>query len=96
MITSSNYIHSWFYMMSLCLQQIGLIIASFWNALLSAACSIGLLLAIGVTVAHNGQGLMVGCNSTDFPINARSPVSARCPFDTTRIYVSLNFPFAVK
>uniref|UniRef100_A0A3B3ZD50 Uncharacterized protein n=1 Tax=Periophthalmus magnuspinnatus TaxID=409849 RepID=A0A3B3ZD50_9GOBI len=66
--------------------QIGLLITSFLNALLSAACCIGLLLAIGVTVAHNGQGLMQGCNSTGVPINARSPISAHCPFDTTRIY----------
>uniref|UniRef100_A0A3B3ZCH0 Uncharacterized protein n=1 Tax=Periophthalmus magnuspinnatus TaxID=409849 RepID=A0A3B3ZCH0_9GOBI len=70
------------------LRQIGLLITSFLNALLSAACCIGLLLAIGVTVAHNGQGLMQGCNSTGVPINARSPISAHCPFDTTRIYVS--------
>lgn len=80
-------------MLSLCLQQIGLLIVSFLNALLSAACSIGLLLAISVTVAHNGQGLMLGCSGTQVPINARSPVSAQCPFDTTRIYVSLNFTF---
>lgn len=72
----------------LCLQQIGLVVVSLLNALISAACSIGLLLAIGVTVAYNGQGLMVGCNDTEVPINARSPISAKCPFDTTRIYVS--------
>ncbi|KAF1393024.1 hypothetical protein PFLUV_G00034100 [Perca fluviatilis] len=66
--------------------QIGLLIASFLNALLSAACCTGLLLAISVTVAHNGEGLMLGCNDTMVPTNARSPVSARCPFDTTRIY----------
>ncbi|XP_028294250.1 keratinocyte-associated protein 3 [Gouania willdenowi] len=66
--------------------QIGLLIVSFLNALLSAACFIGLLLSISLTVANNGQGLMVGCNDTDVPINARSPISARCPFDTTRIY----------
>ncbi|XP_059208587.1 keratinocyte-associated protein 3 [Centropristis striata] len=65
--------------------QIGLIITSFLNALLSAACCTGLLLAISLTVANNGEGLMLGCNDT-VPINARSPVSARCPFDTTRIY----------
>lgn len=78
--------------------QIGLIIASFLNALVSAACSTGLLLAIGLTVAHNGQGLMLGCNDTQVPINARSPVSARCPFDTTRIYdttLTLWIPCAV-
>ncbi|XP_070765912.1 keratinocyte-associated protein 3 [Enoplosus armatus] len=66
--------------------QVGLLIASFLNALLSAACCTGLLLAITVTVAHNGQGLMLGCNDTQVPINPRSPISARCPFDTTRIY----------
>nr|XP_033481785.1 keratinocyte-associated protein 3 isoform X2 [Epinephelus lanceolatus] len=68
------------------LLQIGLLIASFLNALLSAACCTGLLFAISVTIAHNGEGLMLGCNDTEVPINARSPVSARCPFDTTRIY----------
>ncbi|CAJ1048928.1 keratinocyte-associated protein 3 [Xyrichtys novacula] len=66
--------------------QIGLIVVSILNALLSAACCIGLLLAISVTIANNGQGLMHGCNDTEVPINARSPISARCPFDTTRIY----------
>ncbi|XP_072321715.1 keratinocyte-associated protein 3 [Eucyclogobius newberryi] len=65
--------------------QIGLLITSILNALLSAACCVGLLVAIGVTVAHNGQGLMQGCNST-VPINAKSPVGVQCPFDTTRIY----------
>ncbi|KAK7913344.1 hypothetical protein WMY93_013555 [Mugilogobius chulae] len=77
--------------------QIGLLITSFLNALLSAACCTGLLLAIGVTVAHNGQGLMQGCNST-VPINARSPISAQCPFDTTRIYdttLALWIPCAI-
>lgn len=66
--------------------QIGLLIASFLNALLSAACCTGLLLAISITVANDGKGLMFGCNDTVVPINARSPVSAQCPFDTTRIY----------
>lgn len=74
------------------LQQIGLLVASFLNALLSAACCTGLLLAISLTVAHNGQGLMVGCNDTEVPVNARSPVSAKCPFDSTRIYVSPTIP----
>ncbi|XP_061820334.1 keratinocyte-associated protein 3 [Nerophis lumbriciformis] len=78
--------------------QIGLLIASFLNALLSAACCVGLLVAITMTISHNGQGLMRGCNDTEVPANARSPVSARCPFDTTRIYdttLALWFPSAV-
>lgn len=82
-------------LLSRCLQQIGLLIASFLNALLSAACCTGLLLAISLTVAHNGKTLMPGCNDTQVSIDARSPVSARCPFDTTRIYVSQNFSFYV-
>ncbi|XP_058485759.1 keratinocyte-associated protein 3 [Solea solea] len=78
--------------------QIGLIVTSFFNILLSAACCVGLLLAISVTVAYNGQGLMQGCNATEVPINARSPVGAQCPFDTTRIYdttLALWIPCAV-
>lgn len=77
------------------LQQIGLLVVSLLNALLSAACTVGLLLALSLTIASDGQGLMVGCNSTEVPINARSPVNARCPFDTTRIYVSPNFHFTL-
>lgn len=82
-------------MLPLCVfQHVGLLLASFLNALLSTACCVGLLMAIGVTVSHNGQGLMRGCNDTVVPANARSPVSAQCPFDTTRIYVSLNSFFS--
>ncbi|CAB1330706.1 unnamed protein product [Coregonus sp. 'balchen'] len=69
--------------------HIGLLISSFLNALLSAACGVGLLLAISLTIANEGRGLMLGCNFTDLPINARSPVNADCPFDSTRIYVNL-------
>ncbi|XP_034043908.1 keratinocyte-associated protein 3 [Thalassophryne amazonica] len=64
----------------------GLLIVSLLNALLSAVCLIMLIMAVGITVAHNGQGLMQGCIDAKFPINARSPISAECPFDTTRIY----------
>lgn len=78
--------------------QLGLIISSFLNVLLSAACSTGILLAISLTIANNGQGLMVGCSDTQMPVSARSPVSAKCPFDTTRIYettLTLWIPCAV-
>ncbi|TWW67418.1 Nuclear receptor-binding protein [Takifugu flavidus] len=80
------------------LLQIGLAIGAFLNAVFSAACCVGLLLAISLTIAYDGQGLMLGCNDTDVPINARSPVSAKCPFDTTRIYdttLALWIPCAV-
>lgn len=96
MITSvTDTLHIPSYMLFLCtiyFQQIGLLTASILNALLSAACCVGLLFAIGVTIAHDGKGLMVGCSDTQVPINARSPIGVRCPFDTTRIYVSLKFP----
>lgn len=78
--------------------QIGLLITSFLNALISAACCLGLILAISITVVYSGEGLMLGCNDTEVPINARSPISARCPFDTTRIYdttLALWIPCAV-
>ncbi|XP_046886836.1 keratinocyte-associated protein 3 [Hypomesus transpacificus] len=66
--------------------HIGLLISSFLNALLSAACGIGLLLAIGHTVAYDGRALMQGCNTTEAQLSARKPIQADCPFDTTRIY----------
>ncbi|XP_076012144.1 keratinocyte-associated protein 3 [Genypterus blacodes] len=78
--------------------QIGLLVVSFLNALLSVACCVGLLLAIGITVAHKGQGLLLGCNNSHGPVDARSPVGSRCPFDTTRIYdttLALWIPCAV-
>ncbi|XP_062378614.1 keratinocyte-associated protein 3 [Sardina pilchardus] len=75
--------------------HIGLVVCSLLNALLSAACCVGLLTAIGVTVAGDGAGLMKGCNTSDVPINARQPIFVKCPFDTTRIYdttMALWFP----
>ncbi|KAG7328378.1 hypothetical protein KOW79_008322 [Hemibagrus wyckioides] len=75
--------------------HVGLLVSSFLNALLSAACCIGLLLAISLTISADGSVLLQGCNNTDVPINARSPVAANCPFDTTRIYdttLALWFP----
>lgn len=76
--------------------HIGLLVTSMLNALLSAACCLGLLLAISVVVAGDGEALMKGCNSTsDMPIIARGHIVADCPFDTTRIYdttLALWFP----
>ncbi|KAA0710861.1 Keratinocyte-associated protein 3 [Triplophysa tibetana] len=66
--------------------HIGLLVSSFVNALLSAACLVGLLLAISMTISGEGISLMKGCNFTHVPINARSPVIVNCPFDATRIY----------
>ncbi|XP_058605929.1 keratinocyte-associated protein 3 isoform X2 [Onychostoma macrolepis] len=67
--------------------HIGLLVSSFLNAFLSLACLVGLILAISMTISADGSTLMKGCNnSTNMPVNARSPVIANCPFDATRIY----------
>ncbi|ROJ78838.1 Keratinocyte-associated protein 3 [Anabarilius grahami] len=66
--------------------HIGLLVSSFLNALLSLACLVGLIMAISLTISSDGSHLMKGCNSTNMPANARSPVIVNCPFDATRIY----------
>ncbi|XP_052475778.1 keratinocyte-associated protein 3-like isoform X3 [Carassius gibelio] len=68
------------------LLHIGLLVSSFLNAFLSLACLVGLVLAISMTISADGSTLMKGCNSTNVPVNARSPVIVNCPFDATRIY----------
>ncbi|XP_059375579.1 keratinocyte-associated protein 3-like isoform X2 [Carassius carassius] len=68
------------------LLHIGLLVSSFLNAFLSLACLVGLILAISMTISADGSTLMKGCNSTNMPVNARSPVIVNCPFDATRIY----------
>ncbi|KAM4770764.1 keratinocyte-associated protein 3 isoform 1-T1 [Rhinophrynus dorsalis] len=69
---------------------------SLLNSLLSAACFIGLILSISLTIANGGKNLISGCNSTVLPADTRSVVmSNECPFDTTRIYdttLALWFP----
>uniref|UniRef100_A0A8C1A4X8 Keratinocyte-associated protein 3 n=2 Tax=Cyprinidae TaxID=7953 RepID=A0A8C1A4X8_CYPCA len=66
--------------------HIGLLVSSFLNAFLSLACLVGLILAISMTISADGSTLMKGCNFTNTPVNARSPVIVNCPFDATRIY----------
>ncbi|KAI1897854.1 hypothetical protein AGOR_G00087550 [Albula goreensis] len=78
--------------------HVGLLVSSFLNALLSAACCVGLVLAISLTISGDGHSLMVGCNATSHPISPRSAITADCPFDTTRIYdttLALWFPSAL-
>ncbi|XP_077344918.1 keratinocyte-associated protein 3 isoform X2 [Lithobates pipiens] len=66
------------------------------NALLSAACFVGLILSISLTIANGGKNLISGCNATVLPADTRSVImSNECPFDTTRIYettLALWFP----
>ena len=59
--------------------------------LLSAACSLGLLLAVSLTVANGGSHLIADCHSGLLdplvPLDQGSG-HADCPFDPTKIYVS--------
>ncbi|XP_065690908.2 keratinocyte-associated protein 3 [Patagioenas fasciata] len=70
--------------------------ASLLNCLLSAACSVGLALAVALTVHSRGTHLVRGCNSAALPADARTAIATNdCPFNTTRIYdtaLALWFP----
>ncbi|NXX47838.1 KCP3 protein, partial [Tricholaema leucomelas] len=64
-----------------------LLSVSLLNLLLSTACSIGLMLAIALTIHGRGRHLVVGCNSSALPADARAAIATNdCPFNTTRIY----------
>lgn len=76
---------------SCCLQHWTLLSVSLLNCLLSTACSVGLALAVALTVHSRGTHLVKGCNSSALPMDARSAIATNdCPFNTTRIYVSLQ------
>ncbi|XP_059261324.1 keratinocyte-associated protein 3 isoform X1 [Mustela nigripes] len=59
------------------------------NLLLSAACSLGLLLAVSLTVANGGRRLIADCHpgllDPLLPVD-QGPGRSDCPFDPTRIY----------
>ncbi|XP_075856747.1 keratinocyte-associated protein 3 isoform X1 [Microcebus murinus] len=59
------------------------------NLLLSAACSLGLLLAVSLTVANGGRRLIADCHpgllDPLIPLD-QGPGHTDCPFDPTRIY----------
>ncbi|EPY77408.1 nuclear receptor-binding protein [Camelus ferus] len=59
------------------------------NLLLSAACSLGLLLAVSLTVANGGRRLIADCHpgllNPLLPLD-QGPGHTDCPFDPTRIY----------
>ncbi|NXU44861.1 TMM54 protein, partial [Drymodes brunneopygia] len=65
-----------------------------WALLALSACSslcclcrlLGLLVAIGLTLGNQGRVLLAPCAVTN---SALAPVSRECPFDPTRVYVSL-------
>ncbi|XP_069707156.1 keratinocyte-associated protein 3 [Phaenicophaeus curvirostris] len=76
-----------------------LLSVSLLNCLVSTACSVGLALAIALTVHSRGMHLVVGCNSSALPADARMAIATNdCPFNTTRIYdtaLALWFPSMV-
>ncbi|XP_059104660.1 keratinocyte-associated protein 3 [Peromyscus eremicus] len=59
------------------------------NLLLSAACSMGLLLAVSLTIANGGRRLIADCHpgllDPSIPLD-QGPGHTDCPFDPTRIY----------
>ncbi|KAF4795992.1 Keratinocyte-associated protein 3 [Turdus rufiventris] len=64
-----------------------LLSVSLLNCLLSTACSVGLALAVALTVHSRGSYLVQGCSSSALPLDARAAIATNdCPFDTTRIY----------
>ncbi|NXT19821.1 KCP3 protein, partial [Syrrhaptes paradoxus] len=64
-----------------------LLSVSLLNCLLSTACTVGLALAIALTIHSRGMRLVTGCNSPALPPDARAAiVTNECPFNTTRIY----------
>uniref|UniRef100_A0A669PNM1 Keratinocyte associated protein 3 n=1 Tax=Phasianus colchicus TaxID=9054 RepID=A0A669PNM1_PHACC len=72
-----------------------LLSVSLLNCLLSTACSVGLALAIALTIHSRGMRLVTGCNSPALPADARAAIATNdCPFNTTRIYVSTCGPAA--
>ncbi|XP_021247529.1 keratinocyte-associated protein 3 isoform X1 [Numida meleagris] len=67
-----------------------LLSVSLLNCLLSTACSVGLALAIALTIHSRGMRLVTGCSSPALPVDARAAIATNdCPFNTTRIYVSM-------
>ncbi|XP_007476075.1 keratinocyte-associated protein 3 [Monodelphis domestica] len=60
-----------------------LLAVSLLNLLLSATCSLGLLLAFSLTVANQGRRLLAQCSQSHLDSNAPAK---DCPFDPTRIY----------
>lgn len=76
---------------SCCLQHWTLLSMSLLNCLLSTTCSVGLALAIALTIHSRGMHLVTGCNSSALPADTRAAIATNdCPFNTTRIYVSLQ------
>ncbi|XP_056412547.1 transmembrane protein 54 [Hyla sarda] len=53
------------------------------NAIISAACTVGLTVSVIITVANEGRTLLSTCSSNNLQL---MQISHQCPFDPTRIY----------
>ncbi|XP_068124942.1 transmembrane protein 54 isoform X2 [Hyperolius riggenbachi] len=53
------------------------------NVVLSTACTVGLFVAVVMTVANKGRTLLSSCTFTNLQL---LQISYECPFDPTRIY----------
>lgn len=77
-------------------QHWALLVLAVANLLLSTACSLGLLLAVALTVANGGRLLIADCHpglpNPLLPLD-EGPGHKDCPFDPTRIYVSVCLAF---
>uniref|UniRef100_A0A8D2J259 Transmembrane protein 54 n=1 Tax=Varanus komodoensis TaxID=61221 RepID=A0A8D2J259_VARKO len=56
------------------------------SALLSLFCAVGLVVAIAATFANKGRALLAVCTFADMDF---IQIAHECPFDPTRVYVSL-------
>ncbi|KAG9492995.1 hypothetical protein GDO78_001106 [Eleutherodactylus coqui] len=59
------------------------VILSIINAIISAACTVGLIVSVIITVATEGRTLLATCTFTNLQL---VQISHECPFDPTRIY----------
>lgn len=73
------------------LQTWGLWALSLVSALLAAASAVGLLVSTVRAIINRGRSLLTHCRFPDV-IGSYSYVTNECPFDPTRIYVSLSAP----
>ncbi|XP_069827499.1 transmembrane protein 54 [Dendropsophus ebraccatus] len=59
------------------------VILSIINAIISAACTVGLTVSVIITVANEGRTLFSTCGTTNLEL---IQIAHECPFDPTRIY----------
>ena len=68
-------------------QTLALFSVSLVSALMAAASAIGLLVSVVRAIIHGGRSLLTHCRFPD--AIGYSSITNECPFDPTRIYVSV-------